>query len=143
MVVRAVWPGATAEDTAREVTDRLEKALQSLQWIDYIASYTKPGESHIDGEPEGSNAPRSRARSVVSGAQEDRGHQADPAAGHSRALLQRRIRRCLCVIYAFTTDGFTYRELRDTVESARSELLRVPNVGKVDLIGVQKRSRLH
>ncbi len=37
MVVRAVWPGATAEDTAREVTDRLEKALQSLQWVDYIS----------------------------------------------------------------------------------------------------------
>jgi len=41
------------------------------------------------------------------------------------------------VIYAFTTDGFTYRELRDSVESVRSELLRVPHVGKVDLIGVQ------
>jgi multidrug efflux pump subunit AcrB len=41
------------------------------------------------------------------------------------------------LIYAFTSDGFTYRELRDTVESVRSELLRVPNVGKVDLIGVQ------
>jgi len=47
MVVRAVWPGATAEDTAREVADRLEKALQSLQWIDYISSYTKPGEATL------------------------------------------------------------------------------------------------
>jgi len=47
MVVRAVWPGATAEDTAREVTDRMEKALQSLQWIDYISSYTKPGEATL------------------------------------------------------------------------------------------------
>ncbi len=41
------------------------------------------------------------------------------------------------VVYAFTTDGFSYRELRDSVESVRSELLRVPNVGKVDLVGVQ------
>jgi multidrug efflux pump subunit AcrB len=47
MVVRAVWPGATAEDTAREVTDRLEKSLQSLEWIDYISSYTKPGEATL------------------------------------------------------------------------------------------------
>jgi len=45
--VRAIWPGATAEDTARELTDRLEKALQSLQWIDYISSYTKPGEATL------------------------------------------------------------------------------------------------
>src|SRR2546430_2098694 len=47
MVVRALWPGATAEDTAREVTDRMEKALQSLQWIDYVSSYTKPGEATL------------------------------------------------------------------------------------------------
>src|SRR5258708_26586286 len=47
MVVRALWPGATAEDTARQVTDRMEKALQSLQWIDYISSYTKPGEATL------------------------------------------------------------------------------------------------
>src|SRR5258708_38299534 len=47
MVVRAVWPGATAEDTAREVTDRLEKALQSLQGTGYISSYTKPGEATL------------------------------------------------------------------------------------------------
>src|SRR5882672_4020919 len=41
------------------------------------------------------------------------------------------------VIFAFTTDGFTYRELRDYVEFVRAELLRTPDVGKVDLIGVQ------
>src|SRR3981189_1359920 len=53
MVVRAVWPGATAEDTAREVTDRLEKSLQSLEWIDYISSYTKPGEPTLPAQPKG------------------------------------------------------------------------------------------
>src|SRR5258708_21261130 len=47
MVVRALWPGATAEDTARQVTDRMEKALQSLLWIDYISNYTKPGEATL------------------------------------------------------------------------------------------------
>ena len=41
------------------------------------------------------------------------------------------------VIYALTSDGFTYRELRDQAEFIRAELLRVSNVGKVDLIGVQ------
>ncbi len=41
------------------------------------------------------------------------------------------------VVYALTTDGFTYRELRDQAEFIRAELLRVNNVGKVDLIGVQ------
>ncbi len=44
---------------------------------------------------------------------------------------------CTGVIYALTSDGFSYREQRDYAEFIRAELLRVPNVGKVDLIGVQ------
>jgi multidrug efflux pump len=137
MVVRAVWPGATAEDTAREVTDRMEKALQSLQWIDYISSYTKPGEATLMVNLKDQTPP-----SVVP----DQWYQVRKKIADIRQTLplgtqgpffNDEFGDVYAVIYAFTTDGFTYRELRDTVESARSELLRVPNVGKVDLIGVQ------
>jgi len=85
MVVRAVWPGATAEDTAREVTDRLEKALQSLQWIDYISSYTKPGEATLMVNLKDQTPPSAGTGSMVPGAQEDRGHSANSAAGVPRA----------------------------------------------------------
>ncbi len=40
-------------------------------------------------------------------------------------------------IYAFTSDGLTQRQLRDLVEDARSKVLTVPNVGKVDVVGAQ------
>jgi multidrug efflux pump subunit AcrB len=137
MVVRAVWPGATAEDTAREVTDRLEKALQSLQWIDYISSYTKPGEATLMVQLKDQTPPA---------AVPEQWYQVRKKIADIRQTLPLGTQGPFCndefgdvyaVIYAFTTDGFTYRELRDTVESVRSELLRVPNVGKVDLIGVQ------
>jgi multidrug efflux pump subunit AcrB len=137
MVVRAIWPGATAEDTAREVTDRLEKALQSLQWIDYIASYTKPGEATLMVNLKDQTPPS---------AVPDQWYQVRKKIADIRQTLPQSTQGpffndefgdVYAVIYAFTTDGFTYRELRDTVESVRSELLRVPNVGKVDLIGVQ------
>jgi len=137
MVVRAVWPGATAEDTAREVTDRLEKALQSLQWIDYIASYTKPGEATLMVNLKDQTPPA---------AVPDQWYQVRKKIADIRQTLPQSTQGpffndefgdVYAVIYAFTSDGFSYRELRDTVESARSELLRVPNVGKVDLIGVQ------
>src|SRR5882757_194480 len=88
MVVRAIWPGATAEDTAREVTDRLEKALQSLQWIDYISSYTKPGEATLMVQLKDQTPPVGSARSVVSGTQEDLRHPAHSAAGYSGTILQ-------------------------------------------------------
>ena len=137
MVVRAVWPGATAEDTAREVTDRLEKALQSLQWIDYISSYTKPGEATLMVNLKDQTPPS---------AVPDQWYQVRKKIADMRQTLPQGTQGpffndefgdVYAVIYGFTTDGFTYRELRDRVEAVRSELLRVPNVGKVDLIGVQ------
>jgi multidrug efflux pump subunit AcrB len=137
MVVRAIWPGASAEDTAREVTDRLEKALQSLQWIDYISSYTKPGEATLMVQLKDQTPPS---------AVPDQWYQVHKKISDIRHTLplgtqgpffNDEFGDVYAVIYAFTSDGFTYRELRDTVESVRSELLRVRNVGKVDLIGVQ------
>jgi multidrug efflux pump subunit AcrB len=137
MVVRAVWPGATAEDTAREVTDRLEKSLQSLEWIDYISSYTKPGEATLMVNLKDQTPPS---------AVPDQWYQVRKKIADMRQTLPQGTQGpffndefgdVYAVIYAFTTDGFTYRELRDSVESVRSELLRVPHVGKVDLIGVQ------
>jgi len=45
MVVKTLWPGATTLETMRQVTDRIEKKLEELPNIDYVKSYTKPGES--------------------------------------------------------------------------------------------------
>src|SRR5262245_23663154 len=47
MIVRAIWPGADAEQVAKQVSDRLEKARESLQYLDTVSSYTKPGESTL------------------------------------------------------------------------------------------------
>ena len=47
MVVRTLWPGATAKEVELQVTERLEKKLQETPWFDYARSYSKPGESLI------------------------------------------------------------------------------------------------
>ena len=47
MVVATNWPGATAYDTLEQVTDRIEKKLQELPWLDFTRSYTKPGQSGV------------------------------------------------------------------------------------------------
>jgi multidrug efflux pump subunit AcrB len=137
MVVRAVWPGATAEDTAREVTDRLEKSLQSLQWIDYISSYTKPGEATLMVNLKDQTPPSAVPDQWYQVRKKIADMRQTLPIGTQGPFFNDEFGDVYAVIYAFTTDGFTYRELRDSVESVRSELLRVPNVGKVDLIGVQ------
>ncbi len=137
MIVRALWPGADAEQTAKQVTDRMEKSLESLQWLDVITSYTKPGESTLMVTLLDSTPP---------GEVPDQWYQVRKKIGDMRGTLPTGtlgpffnddFGDVFGVIYALTSDGFTYRELRDYAEFVRAELLRVPDVGKVDLIGVQ------
>src|SRR6185312_2058862 len=47
MVVKTMWPGATTSDTVKQITDRIEKKLEELPKLDYVKSYTKPGESVV------------------------------------------------------------------------------------------------
>src|SRR6185503_7660035 len=137
MVVRALWPGADANQTAKQVTDRLEKPLESLEYIDFVTSYTKPGEATIMVNLRDNTPPK---------AVPDQWYQVRKKLGDIRGQLPQGaigpffnddFGDVYGVIYALTSDGFTYRELRDYAEFIRAELLRVPNVGKVDLIGVQ------
>jgi multidrug efflux pump len=137
MIVRAYWPGADANQTAKQVTDRIEKPLESLQYIDFVNSYTKPGEATIMVTLRDSTPPA---------AVPDQWYQVRKKIGDIRGQLPQGaigpffnddFGDVYGVIYALTTDGFTYRELRDQAEFIRAELLRVDNVGKVDLIGVQ------
>jgi multidrug efflux pump len=137
MIVRAYWPGADAEETAAQLTDRLEKAAESLQWLDVVTSYTKPGESTLfvnlrdDTPPEVVPDQWYQVRKKV----EDIGMTLPQ--GTVGPFFNDDFGDVYGVIYALKSDGFTHRELRDYAESVRAELLRVADVAKVDLIGVQ------
>jgi multidrug efflux pump subunit AcrB len=137
MVVKAYWPGADAESTTRQLTDRLEKALEPLQYLDVVTSYTSAGETTLFVNLLDSAPPE-----VVP----DQWYQVRKRLGDiARTLPEGTVGPFFNddfgdvygVIYALTSDGFSYRELRDQAELIRAELLRVPGAGKVDLIGVQ------
>ena len=95
MVVKTLWPGATTRRHVKQVTDRIEKKLEEVPNLDYLKSYTKPGESVVFVNLKDSTPRVARSRTLVSGAQEGRRHQADVAAGRAGAVLQRRVRRHL------------------------------------------------
>jgi multidrug efflux pump subunit AcrB len=137
MVVRALWPGANAVDTARQVTDRFEKQLQSLQYLDYTSGFTKAGEAVVMVVLRDSTPPE---------AVDEQWYQVRKKIDDIKYTLPEGVRGPFFnddfgdvygVIYGLTADGFSNRELRDYAEFVRSELLLVPDVGKVDLIGVQ------
>lgn len=137
MVMRVYWPGATAHEVEQQVTDRLEKKLQEVPWLDFVRSYSKPGEALIFVILRDYTPPKEVPEVW---------YQVRKKIGDIRDNLPKGVRGpyfndefgdAFGNIYAFTADGFTHAELRDYVEQARQDVLNVPGVGKAELLGVQ------
>ena len=137
MVVKAIWPGATLDETIQQVTERLERTLQEVPNLDHLRSFTRAGTTTIFVDLVGSTQGRAVA---------DTWYEVRKKVGDMRHTLPQGILGpffndefgdTFGIIYAFTADGFSHRELRDAVEAARSELLKVPDVSKIDILGAQ------
>ncbi|HEX7637293.1 MAG TPA: efflux RND transporter permease subunit, partial [Burkholderiaceae bacterium] len=137
MVVQAYWPGASAKDIAEQVTDKIERTLQEVPYADKIRSYTKPGESLTILQLADSSPPKEVANSW---------YQARKKIGDMRATLPQGVIGPMFndefgdvygSIFALSGDGFSPEELRVRAEDIRAQLLRVPDVAKVELFGVQ------
>ena len=137
MVVQTLWPGATQEETMQQVTDRIEKKLQDTPNLYYLKSYTVAGTSTVcvyllESTPK-KDVP-------------DLWYQVRKKVGDIRQTLPQGVvgpffndefGDTYGIIYAFTADGFSHRELRDYAEEARSRLLRVRDVSKAEFLGTQ------
>ena len=137
MVVRTLWQGATTGDTLQQVTDRIEKKLEELPFLDFVRSYTKPGDSLVYVNLKDSTPAKKvpdlwyQVRKKIG----DIRHQLPE--GISGPFFNDEFGDTYSMVYAFTSDGFSMRDLRDQLETVRSELLEVANVAKVDFIGAQ------
>ena len=137
MVVKTLWPGADTLETVKQVTDRIEKKLEELPNLDYLKSYTKPGESVVMVNLKDST----RASDVP-----DLWYQVRKKVGDIKQTLPEGVQGpffndefgdTYSLIFALTSDGFGNRELRDYAERVRSELLSMADVAKIDLLGTQ------
>ena len=137
MVVRTYWPGATAQQMAEQVTDKLERTLQEAPYADRIRSYSKPGESQIIFQIKDS----SRAGEVPNVWYTVRKKIGDMRgtlpAGVQGPFFNDDFGDVYGVIYALESDGFNYAELKVFADDIRQKLLRVADVSKVELFGVQ------
>ncbi|MGV1925059.1 efflux RND transporter permease subunit [Agrobacterium tumefaciens] len=137
MVISAQWPGASAEEVARQVTDRIEKKLEELDNLDYLRSQTVAGKTTIFVEL----VPETKAKNVEPTWVRVRNMigdiKGDFPSGVVGPFFNDRFGDVYGNIYAFTSDGLSQRQLRDLVEDARAKVLTVDNIGKVDVIGAQ------
>ncbi len=137
MVVQCAWPGATLDEQLLQVTERLERTLKETPHLDYLRSETTPGNTVIFV-----NLQQATPASAVP----DTWYHVRKSIADMRQTLPQGVvgprfndefGDTFGIIYGFTADGFTFRELQDHVEAVRNQLLQVPDVSKVELIGEQ------
>lgn len=137
MVVQAAWPGATVQETLKQVTERLERTLQETPDLDYLRSFTRAGVTTIFINLKGST-PASKVPDIWYHVRKSIGDMRSTLpAGVIGPAFNDEFGDTFGIIYGFTADGFTHRELRDYVEDVRSKLLRVPDVSKIEILGAQ------
>ncbi|MCX7099035.1 MAG: efflux RND transporter permease subunit [Methylococcales bacterium] len=137
MVVKTLYPGATALEVEQQVTDPLERKIQELPNLNYLRSYSKPGESVIFVSPR-EDVPPSEIPELWYQVRKKVGDIAmSLPPGVVGPFFNDEFGDTYSLIYAFSGDGYDYADLKTFVDSARQRLLRVPDVEKVDLIGVQ------
>ena len=137
MVVRTYWPGATAQQVAEQVTDKLERTLQEVPYADRIRSYSKPGESQIIFQIKDSSKASEVPNVWYSVRKKVGDMRATLPAGVQGPFFNDDFGDVYGVIYALESDGFNYAELKTFADDVRQQLLRVPDVSKVELFGVQ------
>ncbi len=137
MVVRTYWPGATAQQVAEQVTDKLERTLQEVPYADKIRSYSKPGESQIIFQLKDSSKPADVPNVWYSVRKKIGDMRYTLPQGVQGPFFNDDFGDVYGVIYALDAPGFTPAEVKKFADDVRQQLLRVADVAKVELFGVQ------
>ena len=137
MVVRTLWPGATADEVAQQVTERIEKKLMETGQYEFIRSYSRPGESQVIFMARDSL----RSKDIP-----PLWYQVRKKVGDLKPLLPAdtvgpffndEFGDTFGNIYALTGQGFDYAVMKDYADRVQLALQRMPDVGKIELFGVQ------
>jgi len=137
MAMRVFWPGATAQQVAEQVTDKLEKTLQEVPYADKIRSYSKPGEALIIFQVKDSSPPKEMAQIWYTVRKKIGDMRATLPSGVQGPFFNDEFGDVYGSIYVLSADGFTYQELKDNADRVRQLLLKVKDVNKVAIFGAQ------
>ncbi|MDR0279963.1 MAG: efflux RND transporter permease subunit [Paucimonas sp.] len=137
MVIRTLWPGASAEEVSRQVTERIEKKLMETGEYEKIVSFSRPGESQVTFMARDSmhSADIPELWYQIRKKTADIRHTLPP--GIQGPFFNDEFGTTFGNIYALTGQGFDYAVLKDYADRVQIQLQRVKDVGKVELLGLQ------
>ena len=138
MVVRTFWPGATAEEVGRQVTDRIEKKLMETGEYQFIRSYSRPGESLVQFIARDSMHSRDIPALWYQVRKKIGDIRSTLPSGIAGPYFNDEFGDTFGNIYALSGEGFDYATMKDYAERIELDLHRVSDVAKVDLLGLQE-----
>ena len=137
MVISAAWPGATAKQMEMHVTDKIEKVVQTVDDVDYVTSYSRAGVCVINvylKESVPSETIPSHWLDVRNLVNDKRSELPADMYG---PFFNDHFDDVFGNVYAITSDSFSYEEMRKVASRIKDEFVQVPDVKKVELLGVQ------
>ncbi len=137
MVVTVSWPGASARDVEEHVTDTIERTLQEVPYFDYASSYSKPGEAVITINLKDETPPKAVPECWYQVRKRLGDARGNLPAGVVGPFFNDDFGDTFGNVYAFHSDGFSAREMKDVLLAVRQRLLRIHDVAKVEMVGVQ------
>lgn len=137
MVVQTLWPGATAEEVAEQVTDRIEKELMETGQYEFIRSYSRAGESMVMFMSKDSMVSAELPALWYTARKKIGDIRHTLPAGVVGPFFNDEFGDTFGTIYALQAEGLDYATLENYAERIELELHRVPDVAKVELIGLQ------
>ncbi|NVD38254.1 efflux RND transporter permease subunit [Ensifer sp. HO-A22] len=137
MIVSAAWPGGTIEQTIDQITDRLERTLEEVPNLDNLRSMTAAGQSVIYVTLDDATPPDQVGESWYQARKKVGDMVSTLPAGVRGPFFNDDFGDTFGIIYGLTSEGFSDREVRDWAYEARNRLLKLENIGKVQLIGTQ------
>ena len=137
MVVRTLWPGATAREVEQQVTERIEKKLQEVPWLDTLRSNSKPGESLVFITLRNATPKKDVPDAWYQVRKKIGDIRYTFPAGIQGPFINDEFGDTYVNIFALTGDGFDLARLRHEADRVARELRRVADVKKIEMLGVQ------
>lgn len=137
MTVITVWPGATAQEIQDQVAEPLEKRLQELKWYDRTETYTRPGMAFITLSLQ-DKTPPAEVQEEFYQARKKLGDESQRLpTGVIGPMINDEFSDVTFALFALKAKSEPQRQLVRDAESLRQQLLHVPGVKKVNIIGEQ------
>jgi len=137
MTIVTAWPGATAQEMQDQVAEKIEKRMQELRWYDRTETYTRPGLAFTTLTLLDSTPPSQVQEEFYQARKKANDEMSNLPSGVIGPLVNDEYADVTFTLYALKAKNEAQRLLVRDAETIRQQLLHVPGVKKVNIIGEQ------